>query len=101
MKRDELLKQCRYYKGEENVPNGGSAMFAEYEQDWVNLTLNNPQYIDNLTNEYFLLIGKTAIIDDTPDSLKAILFNRYTHWHPYWNKAEFIIWYKTEYKKTD
>lgn len=101
MKREELLKQCKYYKGEENNPKGGNAMFADYEKDWVDLTLNNPKYIDSLLNEYFLLVGKTAIIDDVPETLKAVLFNRYTHWHPYWNKAEFILWYQAEYLKAD
>lgn len=40
MTRDELIKQCRYYKGEEECSFDGidqdKTLFWSYEETWVN-----------------------------------------------------------------
>ena len=74
---------------------------ATYEKAWIDLTINAPFLIDNMLKEYNLLVGETTLIDDTPETLKAVLFNRYTHGHPYWTKPEFKTWYRVEYLKVD
>lgn len=81
----DLLKHCKYYKGGDTCPftdNDGS-MFWFYEKAWViSMSSDSPtllldEYIDD-----YIRVGLRNFIDmdDTPLSLKALLFNRFCKW---------------------
>lgn len=93
MNLSDLIQHCRYYHGETENPFEGrdqeAAMFWFYEQYWAKHTLaalrseDSPEaetlgmYIDD-----YLRFGLRTFnqADDTPVTLKAILFNRFAHW---------------------
>lgn len=88
MKKEDLLKFCRYYHGEKDNPFDGrdsdKAALWLYERTWIQELLNAAkidkpsamlaEYIDD-----YLAVGLKdfAKFDDTPVTLKALLFNRY------------------------
>lgn len=87
MTREELILDCRYYNGEEDVPDSlpeGDEIFWDYERVWVSWMLEEPDKlqtkIDYFTQEYDLpnLLPEG---DGTPLGLKALLFNRYDYWN--------------------
>lgn len=98
--KDNLISLCRYYKGEkENEYAEEKSMFWSYEKAWVNFMLN-----DETGREYYNLISEYDAYglsdfdkdDSTPKSLKALLFNRYSHWlRP--DIKGFKEWYKSSY----
>jgi hypothetical protein len=84
MQMNDLIKQCRYYKGEEECPKsikekGMSSMWF-YEQIWVEREeLRDEREFNTL--EYIRAGLKVFNADDgTPLTLKSLLFNRCTHW---------------------
>lgn len=84
MNRSDLIKQCRYYRGEDENPfdeEQNKAMLWFYEKIWVAKMLANDPYLEEITNEYRSQgLENFSEEDGTPISLKAILFNRYEHW---------------------
>jgi hypothetical protein len=86
MTREELILDCRYYNGEDDVPESlpeGKDIYWDYERVWVGWVLEGDdrpqQYIDRFTKE-FDLPNLLPEDDGTPLGLKALLFNRYDHW---------------------
>lgn len=94
MQINNLIDHCRYYKGEDNNPFDGKdpnkAMFWFYEKYWVDAknqsTKNNEagRYKKNLISEYLTEYNNNGLAnfsfnDNTPVTLKALLFNRYSH----------------------
>ena len=86
MTREELILDCRYYNGEEEVPATlpeGKSIYWDYERVWVGWVLegnhNLQKNLDYFTEVYDLphLLPES---DGTPLGLKALLFNRYDHW---------------------
>ena len=87
MKREDLIKQCRYYKGEKENPFKGKdqnkSMLWFYESCWViesekmNTSEDMGVYSD-IIDEY-IRVGLLDFNekDGIPVSLKALLFNRY------------------------
>lgn len=80
MEKKDLLKLCRYYKGEDDCPfkeqNKSTLWF--YERAWVFDTLNNSNSLSSAIEEYIRLgLGLFEQFDDIPLSLKALIFNRY------------------------
>jgi hypothetical protein len=109
MTREDLILDCRYYSGEEEVPNTlpkGKEIFWDYERVWVKWVLegypNLQKSIDHYTEAYNLpnLLPES---DGTPLGIKAILFNRYDHWIGYMGgpkekyAQEFKEWYLSLY----
>lgn len=91
MKRDDLLPFCRYYKdGEENPYEGkdqNKAMLWFYERAWIHDTLAivekgeaGAAEDDGRVLDEYLAVGLSEFenMDDTPITLKALLFNRYS-----------------------
>lgn len=79
MKKEELLKYCRYYKGEDNSPfddlNLSSLWF--YERAWVEDIYHN-RYNDTLIDEYIGVgLGLFDQFGGVPLTLQALIFNRY------------------------
>ena len=89
MTKEELILDCRYYNGEDEVPEllpEGKVIFWDYERVWTGWVLegNNrlQKNIDYYTEEYDLpnLLPES---DGTPLGLKALLFSRYDYWNGY------------------
>lgn len=83
MDKKDYLQFCRYYKGEETNPYEGKdmnkAMLWFYESVWVREMQDEKDqtlfiYLDEYVNYGLADFKKT---DDTPATLKALLFNRY------------------------
>lgn len=96
MTREELIACCRYYTGGNDDPVDP---FRNYERCWVSFVLNDPIYIAEVTNTYLIYGLEDFSVDDgVPLSLKAVLFNRYTHWScGYYTIDGFKEWYLKEY----
>lgn len=87
MNKKDLLQFCRYYKGEASNPFEGKdqnkASLWDYERFWI-----EQNFTDSGRNTLAEYIGDYASVglslfemqDDTPASLKALLFNRYCYW---------------------
>lgn len=112
--RSEIIERCHYYKGEESVPEGVNELFWGYEKDWVDTVerefINNEptcalwnwisQYRSDGLYDFHLTSCQLNNLgyDDTPVSLKALLYNRYSHWlRP--DPKKFKTWYKVNYCK--
>jgi len=83
-KEEALLASCRYYKGETNNPFFGKdqnkSMFWEYERIWVKRELDGDSYASELKQLDKAGLGDFGKQKRVPDSLVALLFNRYEHW---------------------
>lgn len=110
MTRDELIKQCRYYKGEEECPFDGidqdKTSFWSYEYIWVNNFKGD--YIDEqMTQSSYLAFLPVAMANrgefsSVPVSLQQLLLNRYMHWLGGYQSLEddvesFVDWLKNSY----
>ncbi|MBO5988655.1 MAG: hypothetical protein J6Q03_04155 [Paludibacteraceae bacterium] len=104
MDKQKLLERCKYYKAEKFNPYESlethKTMLWEYEKLWVEWTLagnigSNPLigYLHEYINDGMELFEDS---DQTPITLKALLYNRFNHWCP---GPGFEHWYKTKYQK--
>lgn len=105
-----MIKQCRYYKGEEENPFEGAdqdkSLFWYYEEMWVNRFKGD--YIDEqMTRVRYLAFPSVANankgkLSAVPVSLQLLLFNRYVHWLGGYQSLEddvasFVAWLKRVY----
>ena len=104
MKKEDYIKQCKYFKGEEINPLEGTdkSMLWFYEQKWCEFAIEDPAYLDGCVEEYKRYeLSDFSNKDNIPISLKALLFNRYQHWGGGYNaesdRIGFIKWYNTNY----
>ena len=102
--KEDLIQFCRYYKGEKECPKNVDSKFWEYEKVWVELSENpkegsiNFDTISSWIDDYIRAkLGQFESTDGVPATLKALLFNRYTHWMQ--TNDGFKEWYKNTYKK--
>lgn len=84
MEKKDFIKFCRYYKGEKENPYDGidqnKTMLWFYEKCWIdfNLSDNGRSTLADYIGDYsFVGLSLFEMQDDTPASLKALLFNRY------------------------
>ena len=79
MKKEDLLKFCRYYHIETSCPytDNVKAMLWDYERTWVQDIRNDTDFNEVLTEYMNVGLRDFSETDDTPITLKAILFNRY------------------------
>lgn len=83
----DLVHYCRYYRGEKENPfEGTKGMLWQWEKTWVlNLTENNEEdekYMSQILEDYLLAgLKDFEKWDDTPITLKALLYNRFDHWN--------------------
>ncbi len=79
MKREDLLKYCRYYKGEKDCPKNVNRALWGLEMVWVRETLaENTEFLDNVLTEYLRLgLENFSIFDKVPITLKAVFLNRF------------------------
>lgn len=103
MERETLIKQCRYYNGEEENPygeGGDKAMFWFYERWWAEKMANGDTDVLSFYLSLYERVGLTDFEEDdgVPITLKAILFNRYEEWAE-GGPDDFKIWYERDYWK--
>ena len=68
------VQLCKYY----NRSNSDTSLFASYEHIWLEKSKNdNLNYVIEYIHNGLM---RFAEYDNTPISLKALLFNRYGHW---------------------
>ena len=109
MTKEDLILDCRYYNGEDEVPASlpeGKYIFWDYERVWTGWALEGndrlQKYINYFTEEYDLSHLLTED-DGTPLGLKALLFNRYDYWVGYMGGSKeeyaqsFKDWYLGKY----
>ena len=86
MKKEDLILDCRYYNGEEEVPDSlppEKAIFRDYERVWVMWVLDGYECLQDDINYFTEVYDLPHLLPDddgTPLGLKALLFNRYDHW---------------------
>lgn len=103
MNIEGYLRFCRFYRGEEECPykKGMRSLLWDYERIWIELSLNKDDTLGNLLDDYLRAgLSEFEMKDDTPITLKALLFDRYRHWLGGYGKADteaFVQWYKNEY----
>lgn len=103
MKEKDILHHCRYYHGESKPPQDEKkAQFWVYESRWVQLMVDkDSEVLNDMLDDYNLAgLAHFEMQDDTPLTLKALLFNRFCHWQsaPMLDCVEgFKKFYKNEY----
>lgn len=102
--KKDLLPFCRYYKGEKERPKGVNELFWEYEKKWVEVSKNPKEGSNNFNTASYWLddylradLASFSNDDGVPITLKALLFNRYTHWMQ--TNDGFKKWYAENYKQ--
>lgn len=84
-----FVRLCRYYRGEDDCPQGVSKLLWGYEKSWVEFNLRASKFGNGADADYLKTIEREyndsglryfEMMDDTPASLKALLFNRFCHW---------------------
>ena len=111
MESKDLLKFCKYYKGESKNPfegkNQNAMMFWDYEKDWCETNvkaLENEESDAAMMMDLIITAYSNAGLasfrndDDTPISLKALLYNRFDHWFQ-GTPEDFKGWYVRRYLK--
>jgi hypothetical protein len=90
---------CRFYNGTDVKPTENDAcQFWGYESMWV-----HGAYNENWTEEQVSMkhygINKALADADVPESLKCLLFNRYSHWIGIYDEhgEGFVKWFKERY----
>ena len=99
LSKEEALKSCRYYKGEDECPfdDAMEGRLWFYEQIFVREAQLGPRS-DLLTSSMigYLMTGIDGQLNDGRHIyLKAFLLNRYEHWHGWFDG--FVEWYKWFY----
>ena len=89
MTKEELILDCRYYNGEDEVPDSlpaGDAIFWDYERVWTRWVLEGSDKLQKNIDHYSEAYDLPTLLPDsdgTPLGLKALLFNRYEYWNCY------------------
>ena len=100
MDKKDLLKFCRYYKGEDDCPfkEQNKTMLWFYERAWMFDMLRDSDNLSTCIDEYIRFgLGLFEQFDDVPLSLKALLFNRYARTSQ--SMAEAVEPFKKFYKE--
>lgn len=104
---NNLIKYCRYYKGEEECPESIKRQHNQslwyYEQVWATVEMHRDENGGDVLGYIHYGLQDFNADDGTPITLKALLFNRYCHWSGgYGNDAEnFKKWYLKYYLNND
>lgn len=99
--KEELIKQCRFYKGEEESPFPNTSYKSGlwfYEHWWVEAQTEGEMSFDFYLEDYsFRGLDDFSNDDGVPITLKALLLNRYNHGEGMFTTDEFKEWYKKWY----
>lgn len=100
MAKEELLKFCRYYHGEENCKCSDPEVqtLCKIEKMWVDSMSAEDSDFDALLDDYITNdLTSFCETDNVPVTLKALLFNRFTQYNDRIDVDAFKIWYKQHY----
>lgn len=99
MTEKDLLQFCRYYDGtEREIQDRQIAALSAIEKMWIRFTLNEDEQLHRCLEDYRAFgMSEFEMFDDTPLSLKSLLFNRYNNERT--DIEGFKIWYKKFYSK--
>lgn len=106
MNKEDYLRFCRFYKGESECPyrDGMKSLLWDYERIWIELSLNKDDALGNMLDDYLRAgLSEFEMQDDTPITMKALLFDRYRHWLGGYGKIDaeaFKKWYADKYMTT-
>ena len=97
--KKSLIKFCRNYKGEAKNPNPQNKVW-DYERFWVEMSLKDDADFGGVLDEYLVAGLRTFNeYDDTPATLKAVLYNRFMQQAEGMATAEdFKKWYERYYR---
>lgn len=98
--RSFLISLCQRYKGQKENPDPQDSVWR-YERFWVEETMKDNPDFSQLLNDYLLAgLLEFNTYDDTPSTLKAVLYNRFMQQADGMASAEdFKRWYNTFYRK--
>ena len=104
MSIEDVIKQCRDYKGQNRCPANTPSTFWNYERIWAEWTIEaedenslGAKELKAMLKRYKEVNLENFQIDDgTPITLKAFLFNRFEHWT---DGVGFEDWYQKNYKR--
>ena len=102
-RKDKLLKECRFYKGEDKCPftDGKSEHFWKYERLWVDMLSSSYTYADNWRSELERYDKIREIVHkyNLPSSFIGLLINRDEHWLGMVDEDDFVRSIKRDYLK--
>jgi hypothetical protein len=95
-----LLRFCRHYKGQKHNPDPQDSVWR-YELFWVEESMkDNPDFSRMLDDYIDAGLAEFNAYDNTPVTLKAVLYNRFMQQAEGMAKpADFKCWYDTFYTK--
>lgn len=103
MSEKDYIKSCRYYNGEQEAPSGTDATMWYVEKVWVRMSVEGGDAIASILDAYLDAGLRTFCqYDDTPATLKAVLFNSFAKYHsggPQSAAREFRKFYLEHYMK--
>lgn len=101
MKKEELLKYCRYYHGEKNNPYVGrdEEYLFIYEYAWVQMMMqDDDEVISTLIDDYIDAgLAHFSEQDNVPITLKAVMYNRFAQHNEMFTIKEYKDWYLQHY----
>lgn len=101
MKKEDAISHCRYYKGEEEPPNGYSEVrktIWKFESMWVSCTEERKEFLSECIEDYIAYGLRTfENTDGVPASLKAFLLNRFIQHEERIDIPAFKRFYKEHY----
>lgn len=104
-RKEQLIKRCRFYKGEEECPfeNEKDSHFWLYESIWVDKLSQSYTYADKFRNELLPYNNIRAFAKEhgLPSSFIGLLVNRDIHWLGSLYEQGFITSLRRDYLKID
>lgn len=100
MKKEDLLKYCRYYHGEDKCKSTDAdvQMLFKIERAWVDMMCSIDGDFRRFLDNYIEAgLKDFNVTDDVPVTLKAVLFNRFTQYNDRVDVNAFKQWYKKHY----
>lgn len=98
--REFLISLCQRYKGQEENPDPQDSVWR-YERFWVEEMMKEEPDFSKILGDYLCVGLRTFnMYDDTPMTLKAVLFNRFMQQaEGMATPDDFKRWYDKFYKK--
>lgn len=100
IRKEQMIDFCRYYDGKKRTSlTGDAAAFWNCERSWIKFTQNKSSLLGDMLKAYVDAGLRTfEQYDNTPVTLKALLFNRYEYMLT-GSVDGFKKWYKENYLK--
>jgi hypothetical protein len=94
MKKEDAIKLCRHLNVAESSDED-KKLFAHCERMWVDRMIDDNFLFEDLLQDYFDAgLREFEQMDDTPITLKAVLFNRFCKFNDCVDVSEFKKFYQ-------